>query len=197
MKRFIVVLLFCFLCSCGSVGKTLKHGYLPGGDYQYYSPIKKSDLKGRSYRLVIFDDRSELSQVSCSDIILDRNTELEGSKGLNFFSAYCRAMIEANNGIINQYAQNTIHFKLKGLSAQYYGFGFVKVHGLVEFDVSFNEIQKTYCSDMADGDEDAPLKATSLTTRKGALRKMVSGSTRRALEMFIHDLSMSSFGGTQ
>lgn len=192
MKRLIVVLLCCFLCSCSSVGKTLKYGYLPGGNYQYYSPLNQYDLKGKSYNLVISDDRTGVSHISCSDITLDRNTELEGSDGFNFFSKYCRAMIEANNGIIDQNAQNTIHIKLKGLSAQYYGFGFVKVHGLVEFDVLFDYLNKTYCSDMVDGDEDSPLKATSFATRKGALRKMVSGSTRRALEMFIHDLAMSS-----
>jgi len=192
MKRLIVVLSCCFLCSCGSVGKTLKYGYLPGGDYQYYSPIKKSDLKGKSYNLVISDDRSGVSKIVCSDIALDRNTELEGSNGFNFFSKYCRAMIEANNGIVDSDSQNTIQIKLKGLSAQYYGFGYVKVHGLVEFDVLFDNLQKTYCSDMVDGDEDAPLKATSFATRKGALRKMVSGSTRRALEMFINDLATTS-----
>jgi hypothetical protein len=190
MKWLIVVISCCLIYSCGTAVKTLKYGYLPGGDYQYYAPIEKSDLKGKSYNLVITDDRSGVSQISCSDIILDRNTELEGDDGFNFFSKYCRAMIEANNGIIDQDAQETIHIKLKGLSAQYYGFGFLKVHGLVEFDVILDNFEKTYCSDMVDGDEDAPLKATSITTRKGALKKMVSGSTRRALEMFTRDLAL-------
>ena len=191
MKKLMVVFFCCFLCSCGSAGKTLKYGYLPGGDYQYYEPVSKVDLNGKSFNLVISDDRSGVSKIGCSDIALDRNTELEGSNGFSFFSKYCRAMIEANNGTVDQNAQNTIYIKLKGLSAQYYGFGFVKVHGLVEFDVSFDDLQKTYCSDMVDGDTDAPLKATSIATRKGALRKMISGSTRRSLEMFMHDLAMS------
>lgn len=190
MKKLILPLSCILLFSCGPVGKTLKYGFLPGGNYQYYAPINKIDLKGESFNLVITDARSGITSVSCSNIVLDRNTELEGEKGSNFFANYCRAMVVANNGVVDRSSQKTIYIKLKGLSAQYYGFGFIKVHGLVEFNVLFNDFEKTYCSDMVDGDEDAPLKATSFATRKGALRKMVSGSTRRGLEMFMQDLAM-------
>ncbi len=189
MKKWILTLSCIFLLSCGSVGKTLKYGFLPGGNYQYYAPVNRVDLKGESFNLVITDGRLGVSRVFCSEIALDRNTELEGENGFNFFVNYCRAMVKANNGLIDKSTPKTLYVKLNGLSAQYYGFGFVKVHGLVDFDVMFNNVKKTYCSDMVDGDEDAPLKATSFATRKGALRKMVSGSTRRALEMLMKDLA--------
>jgi len=42
---------------------------------------------------------------------------------------------------------------------------------------------------MADGDKDAPVGKYSFQTRKSALRKMVSASTRRAIEQFMHDLA--------
>jgi hypothetical protein len=45
---------------------------------------------------------------------------------------------------------------------------------------------------MVDGDDDAPLKWYSITTRKDALRKIVSGSTRRALEDMVYDLEKSN-----
>jgi hypothetical protein len=78
--------------------------------------------------------------------------------------------------------------ELSGLSAEYQGFGYVRVYGLVEFKASFGDFHKTYCSQMADGDEGAPVGKYAFDTRKGALRKMVSGSTRRALEEFMRDI---------
>ena len=119
---------------------------------------------------------------------MDRNTELEGSTGFDYFSAYVRAMIEANNGIIDQNSNNIIRVDLSGLSAEYQGFGYVRVYGLVEFHAAIGDFHKTYCSQMADGDDGAPVGKYAFDTRKGALRKMVSGSTRRALEEFMRDL---------
>lgn len=189
MKRFSVFFSCLLLCSCSSGGNVLKYGFLPGGDYQYYAPIEQTDLKKTKYNLIISDERSGINKINCSDISLDRNTELEGPNGFEFFKNYCRAMFKANNGIIESTSENDIYIKLKGLSAQYYGFVFVKIYGLVEFEVVSKNLSNTYCSEMKDGDNDAPLKTASFDTRKGALRKMASGTTRRALEKFMHDLS--------
>jgi len=185
MKRTLGVILALLLSGCYS---TLHYGYLPGGDYQYYAPLSPVDLKGEKYRLEVVDSRRGFD-ISCSTFRVDRNTELEGATGIDFFSAYVRAMIEANNGVIDPKADKVITVELTGLSAEYQGYGYVRVYGLVEFHAALGSLRKNYCSQMADGDEGAPVGKYAFDTRKGALRKMVSGSTRRALEEFIRDLA--------
>ena len=166
---------------------TLKYGWLPGGDYEYFQPLNPVNLQGEKYRLEIVDDR-EGFQVSCADIPLDRNTELEGATGFEYFSNYVRAMIEANNGVIDPGSDNAIRVQLKGLSAEIIGFGYGRVFGLIEFNASFSGVNKTYCSSLKDGDEGTPLGKYSLATRKGAFRAMASASTRQALEQLMSDL---------
>lgn len=188
MRAILVLVLFFLLTSCASVGHTLKYGYLPGGDYQYYSPLSPVDLHGKRYKLIISDERKG-NKIQCTDMTLPRDTELEGTTGFNFFSNYLRAMIEANNGIVDPMAEKTIDVKLSGLSGELRAVIYGHVYGLVEFDVTVGDFRKTYCSSMADGDTDAPVGKFSVDTRKGAFRKLVSGSTRKALEKFMHDLS--------
>jgi hypothetical protein len=186
MVKFISgIILAILLSGCYS---TLHYGYLPGGDYQYYSPLAPVDLKSEGFRIELIDDRKGF-HISCSDFRIDRNTELEGATGFDFFSAYVRAMIEANNGVVDSKSDKIITVELRGLSAEYRGFGYVRVYGLVEFRATYGAFSKTYCSQMADGDEGAPVGKFAFDTRQGALRKMVSGSTRRALEEFMHDLA--------
>ncbi len=183
-----VVLLSLLILMASGCGEILYYGYLPGGDFQYYAPHNKIDLEGEHFRLEVLDERHGFG-MSCVEFRVDRNTELEGAKGFEFFSAYVRAMIEANNGVIDHESEKIITIKLTGLSAQLIGFGYVKVYGLVEFNATVNDFHSSYCSSMVDGDADAPAGKFSIATRKGALRKMVSGSTRRALEAFIKDLA--------
>ena len=166
---------------------TLKYGWLPGGDYEYYQPLKPVNLEHEKIRLEVIDSREGFN-VPCSDIPLDRNTELEGSTGFEFFSSYVRAMIEANNGVVDQTSSNVVKIELKGLSAEIFGFGYARVYGQIEFRASFSGLQKNYCSVLADGDEGAPVGKYSFTTRKTAIRKMASASTRRALEELMGDL---------
>jgi hypothetical protein len=184
MKICTGLLILLLASGCYSV---LHYGYLPGGSYKYYAPLSPVDLGGQRFRLEIVDKRSGFG-ISCSNFTLDRNTELEGSKGYDFFSAYVRGMIEANKGMIDPNSSRIMRVELTALTAQLLGFGFVRVYGLVEFNVSFDGFRKNYCSVMGDGDEGAPVGRYSFATRKGALRKMVSGSTRRALEELVHDI---------
>ena len=100
-----------------------------------------------------------------------------------------RAMIEANNGVVDQNAGKTINVKLSGLSGELRAIVYGHVYGLVQFDVAIDGFKKTFCSSMADGDKDAPVGSFSVDTRKGAFRKLVSGSTRKALEEFMQDLA--------
>jgi hypothetical protein len=188
MRSVLVLVSLLLLTSCASVGHTLKYGFLPGGDYQYYSPLSPVDLHGNSYNLVITDERKG-NTIQCTSMALPRDTELEGATGSDFFSNYMRAMIVANNGVVDQSAKKTISVKLSGLSGELRAIVYGHVYGLVQFDVTLGDFKKSYCSSMADGDKDAPVGSFSVDTRKGAFRKLVSASTRKALEDFMHDLA--------
>ncbi|PKL84544.1 MAG: hypothetical protein CVV22_12445 [Ignavibacteriae bacterium HGW-Ignavibacteriae-1] len=187
MKKIICILcLFLFLSSCA---KVLYYGYLPGSNFKYYQPIEKVDLEGKRINLIVNDSRFSKNSIKCSEIELDGDTELEGAKGFEYFKNYCKAMIEFNNGKCDSTSQDTLFVNLNGLSAKYKGFGYVNVYGLIEFEAhGLGILNETYCSEMVDGDDDAPLQSYSIATRKTALRKMVSGSTRRALEKLIKDI---------
>ncbi|HUR88099.1 MAG TPA: hypothetical protein VMZ74_03340 [Ramlibacter sp.] len=190
MRNFEFALLAALfaLVGCATSGDSLQHGFLPGADYTYYAPLNPVDLQKRRFRLVVTDARGARS-ISCSDIPLPRNTELEGVKGLTFFTGYLRRMIELNNGIVDDTSTNVVNVKLKGLSGDHIGFLILQVWGLVEFEVTRDSKVNAYCSAMADGHPGAPLSEMSVDTRTGAFRKMVSGSTRQALESLMADLA--------
>lgn len=120
---------------------------------------------------------------------LPRDTELEGETGFDYFTNYMQAMIVANNGVVDQKAEKTINVKLTALSGDLRAVVYGHVYGFAQFDVSVGNLKKTYCSAMAEGDKDAPVGSFSVDTRKGAFRKLVSASTRKALEEFMHDLA--------
>jgi len=189
-KFFGFLLSLLLMSSCTNY---LYYGYLPGGDYQFYEPLIKRNLNGLKIHLNVVDGRNDIKSISCSGYVLDRTTELEGDLGFQFFKYYCRAMLEYNGAVYDENSQDTLSITLRGLSAIYSGFGYIKIYGLIEFEANgFGINTKKYCSEMVDGDDDAPLKWYSITTRKDALRKIVSGSTRRALEDMVYDLEKSN-----
>ncbi|BEH09431.1 MULTISPECIES: hypothetical protein [Geobacter] len=51
-----------------------------------------------------------------------------------------------------------IMVELEGLSFKLIGAGYIVAHGFVQFKVSSSFLNKAYCSDMTDHDEDAPLE---------------------------------------
>jgi hypothetical protein len=132
--------------------------------------------------------RSGINRIECSGSDLDRNTDLEGKNGFDYFSNYIKAMTEYNNGKVDQNSNDTIYVDLLAISSQNYGFGFVRVFGDTKFKIHYNGLQKDYCAEITDGDEDSPLGRMSFSTRKRALRKLASASVRKALEMYIQDL---------
>ena len=145
MRSALALVFLLILTSCASVGHTLKYGFLPGGDYQYYSPMSPVDLHGNRYKLVITDERKG-NTIQCTSITLPRDTELEGATGFDYFSNYMRAMIEANNGVVDQNAGKTINVKLSGLSGELRAIVYGHVYGLVQFDVAIDGFKKTFCS---------------------------------------------------
>ncbi len=189
MKRIVsMIVLASLLCSCGP----LYYGFLPGTDYKMLKPEKDIDLKGKSFNIEFKDSRSKIDKIDCSEYALDRETELEGALGAQYFRESLTAMIKGSNGKIDPASPNKIVVELEGLSFKLIGAVYIVAHGFVQFKVTSPFLNKTYCSDMTDHDEDAPLKWYSLVTRKTASRLMVSGSMRRAAENFVRELASSS-----
>jgi hypothetical protein len=168
--------------------RVLKYGYLPAGKYEYYQPIKKIDLQRRKFKYLVVDNRFNNRQSVCSTMLVDIDSELEGELGIQFFEDYLKAMTEYGSGSIDTSSGEPIRVELEVLSPKMVGFVYVRVHGLVQFNVISDKIKKRYCSDMVDGDPDAPFGKHAVATRRHAMRKMVSGSARRALEEFFTDL---------
>jgi hypothetical protein len=187
MKKMVLAAFLLFV-NCGS-NNFLKYGYLPGGDYKYYAPINKVDLKGRSIYYIVNDKRNGINKIECSGSELDRKTELEGNLGLDYFTNYLKAMTESNNGKVSTDAVDTIKVDLLAISCQIYGFGFLRVFGDTKFKIEYKDISREYCAEISDGDKDSPLGLMSWDSRRGALRKLASASARKALEKFMIDLN--------
>ena len=177
----------CLITSCSA----LYYGFLPGSDYKILKTEKEIDFQGRSFNIEFRDSRGKRNIIDCSEYVLDRETELEGSPGLQFFRDSLTAMVQGSNGKIDPASPNKIVVELEGLSFNLIGRGYVTVHGFVQFKVASSFMNKTYCSDMTDHDEDAPLKSNSWATRKTASRLMVSGSMRKASENFLQSLQIA------
>lgn len=189
MKKILAMAcISCFLCSCGP----LYYGFLPGTEYKILKPEKEIDLKGKSFSIEFRDSRKNLNKVDCSEYSLDRETELEGSLGTHYLRECVIAMIQGSNGKIDPSSPNKVVVELEGLSFKLIGAVYIVAHGFSQFKVNSPSLNKTYCSDMTDHDEDAPLKWYSVATRKTASRIMVSGSMRRAAEAFVRDLAASN-----
>ncbi len=183
MKHLLVILFFA-LMSCS----TAKYGFLPGTDYKFYKPIQNIDLQGARLSLEFVDNRDNRDSIVCSEHNLDLKTELEGGLGFSYFKEYIQTMIKESNGILDTKSETKIKLKLEALSFKLIGFGYIVAHGFIQFEVKSDYLDKRYCSDMTDKDEDAPLKWYSFVTRKTASRIMVSGSSRRAIEELLVDL---------
>jgi hypothetical protein len=182
-----------FLAGCAVDHGLLKYGYLPGGDYVYYQPLKKINLNGKAVEFAVSDRREQTHQLECSNMVIHRDSELEGETGLSFFKNYLRAMTEYSSGKVDPSGEK-IMVELEAISPVMSGFGYVRVFGVVQFSVTSGSINKRYCSVMGDGDPDAPFGKSAVTTRRNAMRKMVSASARRAVEQFMSDLENAGRG---
>jgi len=189
MRLFIIIFLAVILVSCASGGSVMKYSYLPESNYHYYKPLNPLDLKQKRFKVVISDKRDK-DKIDCSDFVLPRDTALEGSDGLDYFKNYLRGMIEANNGIFDQENGQEIKVELTALSQKIYGFGYIRLYGFVEFNVTSLGKVKKYCTVTETGGDNAPVDRNSFhLTSVHAARVYVSGAVRYAFEELMHDLS--------
>ncbi len=186
MKNLILLcIISIFACSC----RSLYYGYLPGTNYKLLKPITELDLQGRTFNIEFKDNRGSSNRITCSEHTLNRKTELEGELGMRYFRESIITMIQNSNGKVSGDAADKLTIELEALSFRLTGAGFIVAHGFVQFKVSSPYLQESYCADMTDHDQDAPLKWYSLVTRKTGTRLIVSGSMRRTAENFVRDLA--------
>lgn len=165
------------------------YGVLPGTSYKMLQPRNHIDLQGKSFNFEFRDSRGTIDKIECSKYALDRNTELESNLGMQYFKEYVITMIQSSNGKIDGASLNKIFIELEGLSFKLIGALYVVPHGLVQFKVSSEFLNRTYCSDMTDHNSDSQMKWYSFHTRKSATALIVSASMRRAIEEFLTDLA--------
>lgn len=60
-------------------------------------------------------------------------------------------MVVYNHCLTNGFSTDTLTIHLTGISGVFVGFGYIKIHGQVEFKINYHQFEKLYCSDMMDG----------------------------------------------
>ncbi len=192
MKKIILLFLIGFVSSCAPA----HYDILPGTYYNFYNPKTHIDLKGRAFSFEFHDNRGELKKINCSEVYLDRQTDLEGEFGFNFFCEYIKSMVEQSNGKIDSESPSKLVINLDGLSSRVTGvkgYGLLFYHGLVQFTVVSGSLEKTYCTGMNDHQTDAPITPYSRVSRERGTQLMVSGAMRKSIESFLMDVGYHLF----
>ena len=160
----------------------------------YYGLKNKISLSGKTFNFLVTDKRREVGRMECSDCAPVHTTEFVDAPGFEYFTNYLKKMTEEASGQVGSSGE-TITIELEVLNPRIFGFGFRRVHGLAQFNVKSNTLNKRYCSDMKDGDDDAPFGKSSFNWTSGsAMRKMMSGSLSKVLEQFLADLEKNASG---
>ena len=168
-----------------------EYGFLPGSKFPIYSTVNNFDFKNIKVRVNLIDDRENLNltSIGCSEIEIRNNSEFKGKKGTVKVWQYLNELMLKSNIVIDSTANDILEVRLKVLDSRLIGFGQIEVHGICQMEFMYKDIIKDYCTDIEDGDENAPLTKSSFVTRKTASRYMTSAAIRETIEKFFDDLS--------
>lgn len=168
-----------------------EHGFLPGKKFPTYPTIKPFDYKNLKLKVILYNDRDEkkLSKINCSEIAITNNTELKAEQGTVKVWDYINTLFLKSKIDIDATSADELEIRLSALDCRLIGYGQIAVHGLCQMEFKYKGITKTYCTDIEDGDVNAPLTKTSFVTRKTATRYMASASIRETIEKFLTDLN--------
>src|SRR6185312_5126303 len=136
----------------------LYYGFLPGKPYRFIKSKKELSLDGRSFHFQFIDAREGVTTASCYDQPLDRKTELEGARGIDFLKDYLLQSVTDAGGKIDDTNGENISVELNAISfamamamaMAMARFANLRVHGIVEFKVKTSSGEKSYCSHMTD-----------------------------------------------
>lgn len=169
---------------------TLEQGFLPGKKFPIFSTIEDYDFQGLRLKVEIYDDREKLKleSIKCSDIRIKNKTEFSSPQTIFKIQQYVDTLFSQSKILIDSTSSEKIEIRLEALDSRLIGFGVIKVHGLCQMKIRYNDFEKVYCTDIVDGHEHSPLGAKAFVTRKTATRYMASASIRENIEQFLIDL---------
>lgn len=167
-----------------------EHGFLPGKKFPTYPTVEPFDFNNLKLKVTFYNDRDEkkLSKINCSEIGITNETELKGEQGTVKVWDYLNTLFLQSKIVIDTTSSDELEVRLTALDCRLIGFGQIAVHGLCQIEFKYKGITKTYCTDIEDGDKNAPLTKSSFVSRKTATRYMASASIRETIEKFLTDL---------
>ena len=167
-----------------------EHRFLPGKKFPTYSTVEPFDFNNLKLKVILYNDRDEkkLSKINCSEIGITNETELKGEQGTVKVWDYLNTLFLQSKIVIDTTSSDELEVRLTALDCRLIGFGQIAVHGLCQIEFKYKGITKTYCTDIEDGDKNAPLTKSSFVSRKTATRYMASASIRETIENFLTDL---------
>ncbi|CAM3605092.1 hypothetical protein ELOC111193_13205 [Elizabethkingia occulta] len=168
-----------------------EHGFLPGKKFPIYETIEKYNFNNKKIKVLLSDSRtpSDLKKVDCSNISLTNSSEFKNEQGIVKVSEYINKLFTDSGIIIDKDAPEEYEISLMALDTRLIGFGNIDVHGLCQIKVKHNGTEKIYCTDIQDGDKNAPLSKSSFVSRKTATRLMMSAAIRETIENIIRDMN--------
>jgi hypothetical protein len=168
-----------------------EHGFLPGKKFPFYETIEKYNFDNQKIKIVLYDNRKSLNltKIDCSDTALTNSSEFKNEQAIYKIWEYIDKFAKDSKIIIDKDATDEYEITLMALDIRLIGFGSIDVHGLCQIKVKHNGVEKTYCTDIQDGDKNSPLNKSSFVSRKTATRFMMSAAIRETIEKFIKDIN--------
>ncbi len=167
-----------------------EHGFLPRKKFPTYPAVNAFDFKGLELKVVLYNDRDErnLTKINCSEVEINNKSEFKAEQGTVKVWDYLNYLFLKSKIVIDTSSTDELEIRLAALDCRLIGFGQATIHGLCQMEFKYKGITKTYCTDIEDGEANAPLSKTSFVTRKTATRYMASASIRETIEKFLIDL---------
>ena len=167
-----------------------EHGFLPGRKFPLYSITEKYDFNNERINVILFDDRDslKLKKIECSDVEITNESEISSPQMIFKIREYIESLFSQSKIIIDSTSNKVLEIRLEAIDSRLIGIGSIKVHGLCQLKIKTDSFDKIYCTDIVDGDKNAPLKPTSFVTRKTASRFMTSAAIRETIEKILSDL---------
>lgn len=167
-----------------------EHGFLPGKKFPTYPTVKPFDFNNLKLKVILYNDRDEnkLAKINCSEIEITNQTELKKEQGTVKVWDYINQLFHQSKIVIDTTSTDELEIRLSALDCRLLGHGQIAVHGLCQMEFKYKGITKIYCTDIEDGDLNAPLNKKSFVSRKTATRYMASAAIRETIEKFLTDL---------
>lgn len=167
-----------------------EHGFLPGKKFPTYPTVKPFDFKDLKLKVILYNDRDErkLTKIDCSTVEINNDSEFKAEQGTVKVWEYLNTLFLQSKIVIDATSTEELEVRLTVLDSRIIGFGQAAAHGLCQMEFKYKGITKTYCTDIEDGDVNAPLSKNSFVSRKTATRYMASASIRETIEKFLTDL---------